>query len=60
MAQQKQCNKEVESFVDERCQSCGKRMTNVKYIWVDENDSYICQSCKNKYNIDARHCDDLD
>jgi len=64
--QSKQCNKEEGyngkdlDYVEERCTKCGKRMTNVEYIWVDENDRYICTFCKNKHKINAVHCAEMD
>ena len=52
-------NKEVDiNYIEERCTKCGKRMTNVNYIWVDDNDKYICTTCKNKYNINVVKCAD--
>jgi len=55
------CNsKEEDNYVDERCQICGKRMVNIRYIWIGiEDDRYYCQSCRNKYNIDAVECNDI-
>lgn len=59
--QQKYHNKKVcednnnnnieESFVDEICQCCGKRMTNIKYIYYDlDYGDYICKECSKDYD----------
>jgi len=48
-------------LVEEKCRRCGKRMLNVKYIWVGiEDDKYYCQTCVNKYRLEAVLCDDLE
>jgi hypothetical protein len=48
-------------YVEERCQCCGKIMTNVKYIWVGLNDDrYYCRTCVSEYNISAVKCRELD
>ena len=40
-------NSKESDYVDEQCSVCGKIMTNVKYIWIDDNDRYLCTTCKN-------------
>ena len=46
--------------VDERCGECGKRMTNVKYIYVGlEDDAYYCKKCVSEYGMDAVRCMDI-
>lgn len=57
----KQCNppEEFESFIYEECSECGKHMTNIEDILVDENDRYICHECAEELNIKTIPCFDL-
>jgi len=59
--QVKQCKGEDSDYVEERCTKCGKRMTNVKYIYYDlHSGNYVCKTCDNKYSLNAVPCDSLD
>lgn len=53
--------KEVEfDYVEERCTICGKRMTNVKYIYYDlDSGNYCCKKCMKENNLNAVHCMDI-
>jgi len=47
--------------VDERCFHCGKRMTNVKYIYYDlDSGNYICKTCDSKYGLNSVPCAEMD
>ena len=53
-------NNTYESFILERCSYCGKDMNDIRDIWVDvESDLYICGACKNKYDVQAVRCKEL-
>jgi len=63
MIQQERCkgdDHEDNDYVEERCQSCGKRMTNVKYIYTNLDDgNYYCKKCVNTYDIKALPCAEM-
>jgi predicted SprT family Zn-dependent metalloprotease len=49
------------SDVYESCSICGKNMYKTKDIYVDRgSDRYVCGHCKDKYEIEAIRCRDLD
>ena len=60
MVNQVNFNKEDCSYVSEGCVVCGEEMVDEKYIYVTENDQYICLDCMNRYNIKAVKCRELD
>jgi len=46
--------------VEEKCNCCNKRMTNVKYIYTNLDDgNYYCKKCVNTYNINAIPCAEM-
>jgi len=64
MIQQEQCkgddDYEDNDYVEERCQLCGKRMTNVKYIYTNLDDgNYYCKKCVNTYDINSVLCAEM-
>lgn len=49
-----------ESYIYEKCTSCGKDMTDIKDIFIDkETDNYVCKDCKNKYSLKVIKCKEL-
>ena len=50
---------EFDQYISENCSICEDELTNEKYIYVDENDKYLCFRCMKKYNISAVRCLDI-
>lgn len=49
-------NSEAESYIYEECFCCGKDMIDIKDIFVDINDHYVCHKCANTYRLNVVRC----
>jgi len=50
---------ELDNYISESCFYCGEELTNIKDIYLDEDDHYCCEKCDNEYNIRTKKCREL-
>jgi len=50
---------ELDNYISESCFYCGEELTNIKDIYLDEDDHYLCKNCGDNYNIHTKKCREL-
>ena len=50
---------ELDNYISESCFYCGEELTNIKDIYLDEDDHYCCKNCGDNYNIHTKKCREL-